>query len=123
MEEKLEIPFDNTYIYIAYQCVDNEQEENEQHFSIIWTSKNLLAQNSDEFIQDDATYRPTWQGNPFFVLGRETSTGKFFPSHVLLAYHEDTRAWETYCKFVKEIAIPKYRMVDRACIHNIFVEG
>ena len=114
IEEKLEIPFDNTDSYIAYHHVDDEQEENEPHFSIIWTSKKLLARISDELTQDDATYRLTWQGYPFFVSGRSTPTGKFFPSHVLLASHEDTRAWETSYKFVKKIAIPKYRMGDGA---------
>ena len=125
IEEKLEIPFDNTDSYIAYHHVDDEQEENEPHFSIIWTSKKLLARISDELTQDDATYRLTWQGYPFFVLGRSTPTGKFFPSHVLLASHEDTRAWETSYHFVKilqsrsiewEMVLKRSPMLVKLCL-------
>ena len=114
IEEKLEVPANDTDSYIVYHHVDDEQEKEEPHFSIIWTSKKLTARISDDFIQDDATYRLTWQGYPFFVSGRSTPTGKFFATHVSLSSHEDTRAWKSSYKFVEKIATPKYRMGDGA---------
>ena len=123
--EKLEVPADDTESYIVYHHVDDEDSEVDPHFSIIWTSKKLLARIGEDLTQDDATYRYgsmtstlipfivlflrlTWQGYPFFVSGRSCPTGKFFPTHVTLASHEDTRAWETSYKFVKDIVIPRY---------------
>ena len=95
-------------------CLSEVLSKEEPHFSIIWTSKKLTAHISDDFIQDDATYRLTWQGYPFFVSGRSTPTGKFFATHVSLSSHEDTRAWKSSYKFVEKIATPKYSMGDGA---------
>ena len=55
-------------------------------------------------------------GFPFFVSGRSSSTGRFFPTHVILSSHEDTEAWKMSYNFVKNIGgkIPKYRMGDGA---------
>ena len=60
--EKLEVPSEDTESYIAYHHVDDEDDSKDPHFCIIWTSKKLLARISDDFTQDDATYRLTWQG-------------------------------------------------------------
>ena len=57
IELKLEVPHDDTDSYIAYHHVDDESEVEDPHFSIIWTSKKLIARISDEMTQDDATYR------------------------------------------------------------------
>ena len=65
--EKLEVPVEDTASYIAYHHIDDEEEMREPHFCIIWTSKKLLARIGEELTQDDATYRLTWQGYPFFV--------------------------------------------------------
>ena len=51
---------------------------------------------SIELSQDDATYRLTWLGYPFFVSGRYHSCGKFFPTHDILASHKDTRVIMLY---------------------------
>ena len=60
-------------------------------------------------------YRLLWQGFPFFVSGTSTPTGKFFPTHCMLASHEDTKAWEESYRFLKNMdIIPKYRMGDGA---------
>ena len=55
--EKLGVPVDETESYIAYHHVDDEDSDVDPNFSIIWTSKKLLARIGDELNQDDATYR------------------------------------------------------------------
>ena len=57
IQEKLEVPLDDTEAYIAYNSIDDENEEEEPRFSIIWTSTKLLARVGSEMTQDDATYR------------------------------------------------------------------
>ena len=103
----MEIPEDELESYIVYHHVDDENPNEDPHFCIIWTSKKLTARISSDLVQDDATYRLTWQGYPFFVSGRSTPTGKFFPTHVTLASNEDTRSWECSYKFVQEKAISR----------------
>ena len=60
--------------------------------------------------------RIIFAGFPFFVSGRSASTGQFFPTHVALSSHEDTRAWKFGYEFVINIAgkTPRFRMVDSA---------
>jgi hypothetical protein len=55
IEEKLGVPTDDTESYIAYNHVDDENEVEDPHFSIIWTSNKLIARISDDMTQDDAT--------------------------------------------------------------------
>lgn len=106
--EKLEVPLEDTESYIAYHHIDDEKEMKDPHFCIIWTSKKLLTRIGGELTQDDATYRLTWQGYPFFVSGRSHPCGKFFPTHVILASHEDTRAWACSYRFVQDKVTPRY---------------
>jgi len=55
-------------------------------------------------------------GFPFFVSERSASTRQFFPKHVALSSHEDTKAWKFGYEFVKNVAwkTPQFRMGDRA---------
>ena len=136
IQEHLGVPDDDLTPYIAFHKVLDEDTMVEPLFSIVWTSKKLLARVGKEMTQDDATYRSSksslstssssvylsisfsstfsfrlmWQGYPFFVSGRSTSTGKFFPTHVTLASHEDTEAWKASYNFIKNIAgvTPRY---------------
>ena len=63
-----------------------------------------------------------WQGFPFFVSGTSTPTGKIFPTHCMLASHEDTKVWAESYKFLKSMdIIPKFRMGDGA--HEISNAG
>ena len=63
-----------------------------------------------------------WQGFPFFVSGTSTPKGKFFPTHCMLASHEDTKVWAESYKFLKtKDIIPKFRMGDGA--HEISNAG
>ena len=48
IEEKLEVPSYDIESYIAYHHVDDESEGKDPHFSIIWTSKKLMARISDD---------------------------------------------------------------------------
>ena len=63
VKEKLNIPEDEITSYIAYYSIDDENEDEDPRFTLIWTSKKLLRRMSDEFTQDDATYRLLWQGS------------------------------------------------------------
>ena len=116
MKDKLDIPEDDNKAYIAFQEVLDEDESKEPRFTIIWTSKKMMKRASSEFTQDDATYRLTWQGYPFFVSGVSTPTGTFFPTHCALSSHEDTSAWKCGYKFIRDLAgkNPRFRMGDGA---------
>ena len=92
IKEKLEIPEDEMEAYIAYHEVLDEEEDEEPRFTVIWTSKKLLARTSNNLTQDDATYRLVWQGFPFFVSGVSSSNGRFHPTHCTLRSHEDSYA-------------------------------
>ena len=89
--------------YIAYHEVLDEEEDEEPRFTVIWTSKKLLARTSNNLTQDDATYRLVWQGFPFFVSGVSSSNGRFHPTHCTLSSHEDAYAWSASYKFLRDI--------------------
>ena len=59
--EKLEVPESDVEGYVAHYEVLDEEEDKEPRFTVIWTSKKLLARARSYFHQDDATYRLTWQ--------------------------------------------------------------
>jgi hypothetical protein len=94
--------------YIAYLHFEIEDDSKDPNFGIIWTSKKLYFRISDDFTQDDATYRLTHQGYPFFVSGRSHPSGNCFPTHVTLVSHEDTQAWASSYLLVKEKATARY---------------
>ena len=57
INQHLAIPDDDCESYIAYHKIDDEDEKADPRFTIIWTSKKLLARIKGELTQDDATYR------------------------------------------------------------------
>ena len=57
INEHLNVPDDENEAYIAHYDIEDENEEDEPRFIIIWTSKKLLARMSGGLTQDDATYR------------------------------------------------------------------
>ena len=116
INEVLEEPEDEHEAFVAYFDVKDEDETEDPRFTVIWTTKNLMKRVNNEFIQDDATYRLTWQGYPLFISGTSTATGKFFPTFVTLCSHEDAISWGEIFKFVKNYlkVNPKYRMGDGA---------
>ena len=116
IKDNLNIPENDNEPYIAFHEVLDENELEEPRFTVIWTSKKMMKRASNEMTQDDATYRLTWQGYPFFVSGVSTPTGTFFPTHCAIASHEDTETWKHSYNFISNIAgrIPKYRMADGA---------
>ena len=60
-------------------------------------------------------FRLTWQGFPVFISGRSTPTGRFFPSHVTLQSHEDTKAYTNVYKYVQgQVGNPAKRLGDGA---------
>ena len=63
INENLKVPDVETHAYIAYHEVNDEEEDAEPRFNIIWTSQKLMKRIDNELTQDDATYRLLWQGN------------------------------------------------------------
>ena len=59
--EKLDVPESDVEGYVAHYKIDDEDDEKEPRFTIIWSTKKLLARASSSFHQDDATYRLIWQ--------------------------------------------------------------
>ena len=41
--------------------VQDEDDNVDPRFTIIWTTKKLLKRSNNDFHQDDATYRLVWQ--------------------------------------------------------------
>ena len=62
IKEHLDIPEDDTTAYIAAYEVIDDDETAEPRFTVIWTSRRMLARTSNNMTQDDATYRLIWQG-------------------------------------------------------------
>ena len=115
IKDKLDTPIENTKMFVTEsEVIDDEGEENVR-FTIIFTTLAMQARLSRELIQDDATYRLNWMGFPVFISGRCSSTGRFFPTHVTLQSHEDTRAYSNVFKYVKKhIGVPSKRLADAA---------
>ena len=63
INEHSEVPEDDTKAYIAASRIEDEDENEEPRFNIVWTSNKLMKRISDDLVQDDATYRLLWQGN------------------------------------------------------------
>ena len=108
---KMDVEPEDVYV------VDSEvKDEKEVRFHVTFTTKKMKARMSKELVQDDATYRLNWMGFPVFVSGRSSSTGKFFPTHITLASHEDTQSWASTFRWVKaELGeAPKRIMADGA---------
>ena len=55
--QQLDVPEDECEPYIAHYTIDDEHEDKEPRFAIIWTSKKLLNRIKGDLTQDDATYR------------------------------------------------------------------
>ena len=57
INQHLAIPDNDCDAYIAYHNIDDENENADPRFTMIWTSKKLLARIKGELTQDDTTYR------------------------------------------------------------------
>ena len=47
--------------YVSFFDVQDEDDNVDPRFTIIWTTKKLLKRSNNDFHQDDATYRLVWQ--------------------------------------------------------------
>ena len=63
INKNLKVPDVETYAYIAYHKVNDEEEDAEPRFNIIWTSQKMMKRIGNELTQDDAQYHLLWQGN------------------------------------------------------------
>ena len=67
----LEVPEDELEGYVIDHEIDDEKEEEDPRFTIIFsTRKNMSKLRSDRVFQLDATYRLNWNGFPVFVGGK-----------------------------------------------------
>ena len=67
----LEVPEDDVKGYVVYSNIDDENEDEEPRFTIIFsTNKNLGKLRSERVLQTDATYRLNWHGFPVFIVGK-----------------------------------------------------
>ena len=70
VSEHLNEPASDIEAYVAYSEIDDEKEDEEPRFTIIFTSKkNMGKLKDDRVLQTDATYRLNWLGFPVFVVG------------------------------------------------------
>ena len=66
----LDVPASEVEGFFPYFEIDDENDNNEPRFCIIFAIKKSQATlSSIEFLQTDATYRLNWMGFPVFVLG------------------------------------------------------
>jgi hypothetical protein len=71
----LEIPASEVEGYVPYWEIDDENDEKEPRFCVIFTSKkNQEKLSSIDLLQTDATYRLNWMGFPVFVIGEFVCT-------------------------------------------------
>ena len=69
--EHSEVPEDDdTKAYIAASQIEDEDENEEPRFNVVWTSNKLMKRISDDLVQDDATYRLLWQGRTLIIYFR-----------------------------------------------------
>ena len=69
--EHSEVPEDDdTKAYIAASQIEDEDENEEPRFNIVWTSNKLMKRISNDLVQDDATYRLLWQGRTLIIYFR-----------------------------------------------------
>ena len=67
----LEVPEDGLEGFVVDHEIDDEKEEEDPRFTIIFsTRKNLSKLRSDRVFQSDANYRLNWNGFPVFVGGK-----------------------------------------------------
>ena len=55
--ENIQVPVEDTEGYIAHSEVNDDEDDVEPRFVIIWTSTKLKARVNQSMTQDDATYR------------------------------------------------------------------
>ena len=66
----LDVPASEVEGFVPYLEIDDENDNNEPRFCIIFAIKKSQATlSSIDFLQMDATYRLNWMGFPVFVLG------------------------------------------------------
>ena len=69
----LKVPEDDVEGYVVYSNIDDENEDEEPRFTIIFsTNKNLDKLRSERVLQTDATYRLNWHGYPVFIVGKKS---------------------------------------------------
>ena len=116
IKQYLEIPENDIESYVAHAKIEDENNDEEVRFVIIFTTKRILRyMKQSNNIHLDCTYRLNWNKFPVCVAGTSNVTGLFFPTMTILTSHEDTRALIEIYSFVHSEGIhPRFRMGDGA---------
>ena len=116
IKQYLEIPENDIESYVAHAKIEDENNDEEVRFVIIFTTKRILRyMKQSNNIHLDCTYRLNWTKFPVCVAGTSNVTGLFFPTMTILTSHEDTRALIEIYSFVHSEGIhPRFRMGDGA---------
>ena len=116
IKQYLEIPENDIESYVAHAKIEDENNDEEVRFVIIFTTKRILRyMKQSNNIHLDCTYRLNWNKFPVCVVGTSNVTGYFFPTMTILTSHEDTRALIEIYSFVHSEGIhPRFRMGDGA---------
>ena len=116
IKQYLEIPENDIESYVAHAKIEDENNDEEVRFVIIFTTKRILRyMKQSNNIHLDCTYRLNWNKFPVCVVGTSNVTGLFFPTMTILTSHEDTRALIEIYSFVHSEGIhPRFRMGDGA---------
>ena len=65
--QHLEVPESDIEGYIPYYTIEDEDQNSEPRFTVIFSNKKNLAKFKSGLLQTDATYRLNWMGFPVFV--------------------------------------------------------
>ena len=116
IKDHLKVPENDIEGYVAYNNIQDENEDEETRFTVIFATKRTLAfLKRSNCLNVDATYRLNWHGYPVVVVGCTSTSGKFFASFTALTSHEDSKTWKEIYSFVHSLGVhPKYRMSDGA---------
>ena len=116
IKEFLEVPDNDIEGYVPYENIQDEKEDEETRFTVIFATKRTLSfLKKSSCLNVDATYRLNWHGYPVVVVGCTSPSGKFFASFTALTSHEDSNTWEEIYAFVHSLGVhPKFRMADGA---------
>ena len=75
----LDVPDDDVEGHVVYHSIDDENEDEEPRFTIIFSTKKNLSKLKSEFLlQTDATYRLNWLGFPVFLAGKSDYINNIF---------------------------------------------
>ena len=94
IKQYLEVPENDIESYVAHSKIEDENNEEEVRFVIIFTTKRILGYlKQSKNIHLDCTYRLNWNKFPVCVVGTTNITGLFFPTMTILSVMKTLGLW------------------------------